>query len=54
MKFNTDTYENNSGGGSDLFRDLNHILSQRSQYFKKDDEDESSDDEGSWSGYVEN
>jgi hypothetical protein len=53
MKFNTDNYKNNSGG-SDLFRDLNNILSQRSQYFKKDEEDESSDDEGSWSGYVEN
>lgn len=44
MKFNND---------DNLVRDLNQILSQRSQFFKDDDDNESSDDE-SWSGFVNN
>lgn len=52
MKFNT---ENDYNGDSNLVRDLNQILSQRSQFFKEDDdEDCDSTDDESWNGISEN
>jgi hypothetical protein len=44
MKFNSDFFESDSN----LVRDLNQILNERSQFFKEDDDENNSSDDDSW------
>ncbi len=44
MKFNLDCFENDSN----LVRDLNQILNERSQFFKEDEDENDSTDDDSW------
>ena len=44
MKFNLDCFDNDSN----LVRDLNQILNERSQFFKEDEDENDSTDDDSW------